>query len=231
MHKAFTALKVTIRSFGPIGLSTESSFPHATPIQRPSLRGCEMPPIEKVVELIRNPNCKLQHHSLSSLCWYTSSMSRLLQNERLELADVLPRSDQDVTRIIGMFHFLPMDNLADLSLGVYFSQDYSEIDFVTVNICLHYVFHAYSSMVIETEREKWLQFADMCRNNIDTGLSILPLYLPPTTGAITALLCGVSFLETDELPSLSFFSLTNFLMSDILCCRHLAATLGLDIGH
>lgn len=61
MRKAFTALKDTIRSFGLNGFPTESSFPHAIPIQRPSLRGCEMPPIEKVVGLIRNPNCKLQH--------------------------------------------------------------------------------------------------------------------------------------------------------------------------
>lgn len=95
-----------------------------------------------------------------------------------------------------MFHFLPMDNLADLSLGVYFSQDYSETDFVTANVGLHYLFQAYSSMVIETEREKCLHFADMCRNNVDTGLSILPLYLPPTAGTITALLCGVSFIKT-----------------------------------
>lgn len=61
MRKAFTALKDTIRSFGLSGFPTEPSFPHANPIQRPSLRGCEMPPIEKVVELIRSPNCKLQH--------------------------------------------------------------------------------------------------------------------------------------------------------------------------
>lgn len=61
MRKAFTALKDTIRSFGLNGFPTEPSFPHAIPIQRPSLRGCEMPPIEKVVELIRNPNCKLQY--------------------------------------------------------------------------------------------------------------------------------------------------------------------------
>lgn len=61
MRKAFGALKDTIRSFGLSGFPAEMSFPHATPIQRPSLRGCEMPPIEKVVELIRNPNCKLQH--------------------------------------------------------------------------------------------------------------------------------------------------------------------------
>lgn len=62
MRKFFDELKDTIRSFGPSGLPTETSYPHATPIQRPSLRGCEMPPIEKVVEVIRNPNCKLQQY-------------------------------------------------------------------------------------------------------------------------------------------------------------------------
>lgn len=61
MRKAFTELKDTIKSFGISGFPTELSFPHANPIQRPSLRGCEMPPIEKVMELIRKPNCKLQH--------------------------------------------------------------------------------------------------------------------------------------------------------------------------
>lgn len=138
-----------------------------------------------------------------------------------------------------MFHFLPMDSLADLSLGVYFSQDYSETDFVTANVGLHYLFQAYSSMVVETEREKCLQFADMCRNNVDTGLSILPLYLPPTTGTITALLCGVSSFKIRGLlypflsptPLLLTLSLTVLLISDILCSRHLGATLGVDIGH
>lgn len=92
-----------------------------------------------------------------------------------------------------------MDNLADLSLGVYFSQDYSETDFVTANVGLYYLFQAYSSMVTETEREKCLQFADLCRNNVDSGLSILPLYLPPTAGTITALLCGVSSITNRDL--------------------------------
>lgn len=63
MRKAFASLKDTIRSFGPSSLSTESSFPHAAPIQRRSPRGYKMPPIEKVVELIRNPDCKL-HRSI-----------------------------------------------------------------------------------------------------------------------------------------------------------------------
>lgn len=109
----------------------------------------------------------------------------------IELTCPLSRSDQDIMRATGLFHFFPMDNLADLTLGVYFSQGYSEIDFITVNFGLHYLFQAYSSQVIEAEREKCLQFSTTCRNNIDTGLSNLPLYLPPNAGSIVALLCGV----------------------------------------
>lgn len=206
MRKAFTALKDTIRSFGLSGYPTEPSFPRATPIQRPSLRGLEMPPIEKVVELIRSPNCKLQHLIVSipkAHHCYTSN-PHPFQRRGLNSADSLPRSDQHVMRTIGMFRFFPMDNLADLSLGVYFSQNYSETDFVTVNVGLYYLFQEYSSIVIETERDKFLQFADMCRNNVDTGLSVLPLYLPPTAGTVTALLCGVSFIKAYELLSLIF---------------------------
>lgn len=163
---------------------------------------------------------------------------RAPQSEGFTSTDTFPLSDQHIIRTIGTFQFLPMDNLADLSLGVYFSQDYSETDFVTVNVGLHYLFQAYSSMVTETDREKFLHYANICRNNVDTGLSILPLYLPPTTGTITALLCGVSFTKTHELlhltPSvthLKSLSLTGFLISDILCSQHLGATLGVDSGH
>ena len=74
----------------------------------------------------------------------------------IELTCPLSRSDQDIMRATGLFHFFPMDNLADLTLSVYFSQAYSEIDFITVNFGLHYLFQAYSSQVIEAEREKCL---------------------------------------------------------------------------
>lgn len=60
LRKFFDELKDTIRSFGPSGFPSEMRYPHAISIQRPSLPGCEMPPIDKVVQLIRNPNCKLQ---------------------------------------------------------------------------------------------------------------------------------------------------------------------------
>lgn len=135
---------------------------------------------------------------------------RAPQSEGFTSTDTSPLSDQHIIRTIGMFQFLPMDNLADLSLGVYFSQEYSETDFVTVNVGLHYLFQAYSSLVTETDREKFLHYADICRNNVDTGLSILPLYLLPTAGTITALLCGVSFTKTHGLlylaPSLTYSS-------------------------
>lgn len=164
-----------------------------------------MPPIEKVVGLIRSPNCKLQHLiipiSKSHHCY--TSIPHPFKSRGPKSADSLPRLDQHVMSTIGMFRFFPMDNLAELSLGVYFSQNYSETDVVTVNVGLYYLFQAYSSMVIETEREKFLRFADMCHNNVDTGLSILPLYLPPTAGTVNALLCGVSFIETLELPYVS----------------------------
>lgn len=198
MHKAFAALKDTIRSFGPSSLSTESSFPHATSIRR-SPRGYEMPPIEKVVELIRSPDCKLHHRIplLKAGLSYTYSIPVFFKVRNLDR--LIPFPDQRVMRTIGVFYFFPMDNLADLSLGVYFSQDYSETDFVTVNVGLYYLFQGYSSLVIDAERGMCLEFADMCRKNIDTSLSTLPLYLPPTAGTITALLCGVSFIKTHKL--------------------------------
>ena len=34
------------------------SFPYAKTLQRPSLRGCELPPIEQVVSLMQDPKCK-----------------------------------------------------------------------------------------------------------------------------------------------------------------------------
>lgn len=86
-----------------------------------------------------------------------------------------------------------MDSFSDICLGVYFSEDYSESDFIISNTGMMYLFQEFGYSKPEgKEREENLSYATMCRVNLETALSNLPLHLPANSGMIRALLLGVS---------------------------------------
>lgn len=79
-----------------------------------------------------------------------------------------------------------------MCLGVYFSDDYPGVDFITVNAGLHSLFSDYAFQLPEDAREEYLGYASSCRANLEVALSDLPLHLPATSNAILALIFGVS---------------------------------------
>lgn len=86
-----------------------------------------------------------------------------------------------------------MDSFSDICLGVYFSEDYSESDFIISNTGMMYLFQEVGYSKPEgKEREENLSYATMCRVNLETALSNLPLHLPANSGMIRALILGVS---------------------------------------
>jgi len=79
-------------------------------------------------------------------------------------------------------------------MNVYFSDDYTEADFIIVNTGLHLLFWTYSSFT-QDEAEEYKRHSRLCAINLETALSNLPLHLPATSDHILALICGVWFLH------------------------------------
>lgn len=76
-------------------------------------------------------------------------------------------------------------------MQVYFSENFSAMEFVIVNGGLHSLFQDYARHVPAEERDTCLGYAHMCRANLETALYDLPLHLPTTQDTITGLLFGV----------------------------------------
>ncbi|GKT42758.1 uncharacterized protein ColSpa_02939 [Colletotrichum spaethianum] len=89
-----------------------------------------------------------------------------------------------------IYEFILARNFSDICLQVYFSDNFSEMEFIIVNAGLHSLFEDYSHHVPVEEKAVYRDHARMCRANLETALSSLPLHLPTTTDAVTALLFG-----------------------------------------
>lgn len=84
-----------------------------------------------------------------------------------------------------------MRNFSDICLQVYFSDTFSETDLIIVNAGLYSLFKDYSSHVSAEQKDTYLGYAHTCRANLETALSDLPLHLPATSDAVTALIFGL----------------------------------------
>ncbi|KAG4281068.1 hypothetical protein FPRO06_09973 [Fusarium proliferatum] len=91
-----------------------------------------------------------------------------------------------------------------MSLDVYFNDNHSEAKFTTVNAGLYSLFWDYSFHVVGQERDEYVAHAHLCRDNLETVLSSLPLHLPANSDTILALLFGASYAIELSKPSLSW---------------------------
>ncbi|KAM0530094.1 hypothetical protein ACHAPS_000735 [Verticillium nonalfalfae] len=94
-----------------------------------------------------------------------------------------------------IYEFITMRPFGDLCLNVYFSEDHSAFDFISVNAGLYSLCwdYALSSDIAPGEKEQYMTYAQSCRENLETGLANLPLYFPATSDAIAALLFGAFY--------------------------------------
>jgi hypothetical protein len=84
-----------------------------------------------------------------------------------------------------------MRDFSDICLQVYFSDTFSEMEFIIVNAGFYSLFTDYSYHISAEQKDTYLGHARKCRENLETALYDLPLHLPTTPEAITALLFGV----------------------------------------
>lgn len=86
-----------------------------------------------------------------------------------------------------------MQSFGDLCLKVYFGEDVSPYDIISVNAGLYSLFWDYASTakMSEDDKEHNMAYARLCRNNLETGLAEIPLHVPASADVIAALLFGV----------------------------------------
>ncbi|KAF5516928.1 putative transcriptional regulatory protein [Colletotrichum siamense] len=89
-----------------------------------------------------------------------------------------------------IYEYLPLHQFSKTCLEVYFSEQYSEADFIIVTAGLHSIFKDYSIIVSEEERERSLKYSNLCRAHLETALTGLPLHLPANSKTIVALIFG-----------------------------------------
>ncbi|KAH3269453.1 hypothetical protein KXW55_003958 [Aspergillus fumigatus] len=103
-----------------------------------------------------------------------------------------------------IYEFILLNQFSDMCLGVYFSDDYPDVDVITVNAGLHSLFSDYAFQLSEQHREEYFGFASLCRANLEAALADLPLHLPATSNTIVALMFGAfHFIELSK-PSMSW---------------------------
>ncbi|KAM0201453.1 hypothetical protein ACHAQI_011307 [Fusarium lateritium] len=102
-------------------------------------------------------------------------------------------------KLIGIswiYQFLPFQRFTDIYLDVYFNDNHSKANFITVNAGLYSLFLDYSFHIVGQDRDAYVAHAHLCRDNLETVLSSLSLHLPATPDTILALLFGsIYFIE------------------------------------
>lgn len=80
-------------------------------------------------------------------------------------------------------------------MSVYFSDDYTEADFIVVNAGLHVLFWTYARIAQPEDVEQHKRMSQLCAANLETALAHLPLHLPATSDHILGLVAGVCLLH------------------------------------
>ncbi|KAJ3548208.1 hypothetical protein NM208_g1130 [Fusarium decemcellulare] len=95
---------------------------------------------------------------------------------------------QSYYRITWICGILPFKQFEDICCKVYFAvNDYTEEEFIIANSFLSYIFAEHAVVYgADTSRE----YCYLCRSNVGNSLSRLPLFLPASMEAVTALTLG-----------------------------------------
>ncbi|KAK1573909.1 fungal-specific transcription factor domain-containing protein [Colletotrichum navitas] len=111
---------------------------------------------------------------------------------------------QRLSGLAWIYDFLPSRRFPDLCLDVYFSDNYSDYDFITVNGGLYSLFTDYAAQIPVEDRKEYMEYAKICRVNLETFLLNLPLHLPASSDVIVALLFGAFHAVEISKPSLAW---------------------------
>ncbi|KAG7140564.1 hypothetical protein HYQ46_007965 [Verticillium longisporum] len=190
--------------------TSEMAYPHGKPTSRPVFQTADLPPIKKAVALLRTATSQW----LASTSWIFEFLSKQHFTDLcLGTADLPPikkavallrtATSQWLASTSWIFEFLSKQHFTDLCLGVYFSDDHLDTDYITVNAGLYALFLDQSYHCPPEEKEENLQYAQICKENLETALANLPLHLPASNDVLLALLFGAFHAIEISKPSLS----------------------------
>ncbi|KAI9150764.1 putative transcriptional regulatory protein [Paramyrothecium foliicola] len=83
--------------------------------------------------------------------------------------------------------------LSDICLKVYFSKDYSNAEYILLNMTLYKCFCEDMIQLDETHSGSRADYQQTCQKNLETALSKLPLHIVPSHEIITALVSGAVY--------------------------------------
>ncbi|KAL4878708.1 hypothetical protein BJY04DRAFT_220774 [Aspergillus karnatakaensis] len=175
------------------GAGAELAYPHARPIQRPNLTGYEMPPLKKAIALIRMAKGASFH--------FRAHIDIHMIAQANAMVDALAKQ---LVGIGWIYEFLPFQRFTDMCLDVYLNDNHSEVNFITVNAGLYWLFSDYKFQAVPQEKDECIAHAHLCRDNLETVLSNLPLHLRATSDTVLALLFGAFYAIELSKPSLSW---------------------------
>ncbi|KAF2010912.1 hypothetical protein BU24DRAFT_427102 [Aaosphaeria arxii CBS 175.79] len=118
-----------------------------------------------------------------------------------------------VQRLAGsgwVYEYITMKSFGDLCLEVYFADQFSPFDFISVNAGLYSLFWDFACVadISENEKEQHLSYARLCRDNLEAGLANLPLHIPAAPNVVAALLFA-AFYAIGSSKSLLCWSLSS----------------------
>lgn len=88
--------------------------------------------------------------------------------------------------------FIAADNFNDQCRKVYFAtEDYSLMTWGVVNAGLYFLFQEKACLSEGTQRAQFLEYQSLCRDNLETALTNLPLLMPARKESLEVLLLGV----------------------------------------
>ncbi|KAK4184954.1 putative transcriptional regulatory protein [Podospora australis] len=186
MRDKLNALQVMVDGMKKQPASYEMTYPNARPVKPMTFEGCELPPIDRTLQILKLAQSP-QYSSLLGLAW--------------------------------VYEFLPMNRFQEICFRTYMADDRNNVDFITVNVGLHFLFWAGAQLSPDPNTgEEWMDLSRSCGVNLETALSSLPLHLPASDEVIGALTIGTFYAVEISKPSLAW----------ILCSKasELCQTLG-----
>lgn len=104
-----------------------------------------------------------------------------------------------------MYEYITMQSFGDLCLEVYYSDEPSLFDCISVHAGLFSLFWDYACMdeLPEIEKAQSMEYSRRCQENLEIGLAELPLQLPPSSNVVATLLFAVSRFHKSAIVVLS----------------------------
>ncbi|KAB5559949.1 hypothetical protein GE09DRAFT_1172783 [Coniochaeta sp. 2T2.1] len=170
----------------------EVKFSNQKPVPPGGLKDLPMPPSQVVINMLRDIKGDVAPKSWTPL--YLPFLT-------------CARADNPPVTFTLVVVNLAVKDFTESCRKVFFStEDFSLWTFIVVNCGLYYLFQEKYIMMDENSgaAAEYLQYNQMCRDNLETALANLPFFMPPKMETIEALLLGSGYAIEISRPSLAW---------------------------